>query len=99
MSPTWWPKRVIEALEVIDVDHEHGQGSSAAFGARHFQVELLLEVAAGLESGEEVGEGKAQQRLIGVVAGQHAFGDQGEDPKELGVFAREAVCTLAEQLQ
>ena len=91
--------RVIEALEVVDVDHENGDGGTAALGARQFQVELLLEVAAGLEAGEEVGEGKAQQSLIGVVAGQHAFGDQGEHPEELGIFAREAIGTLAKQLQ
>src|SRR2546422_9885716 len=44
-------ERVVEALEVVDVDHQHAEGLAAAPSAAFFPAERLFEVAAGMEAG------------------------------------------------
>src|SRR5439155_14986823 len=47
-------ERVVEALEVVDVDHHYAEGQGAAPGAALFPAERLLEVAAVMEAGQPV---------------------------------------------
>src|SRR5258706_9628689 len=44
-------ERVVEAFEVVDVDHHYAEGQAAAPGAALFPAERLLEVAAVMEAG------------------------------------------------
>src|SRR3989475_7608626 len=44
-------ERVVEALEVVDVDHQHAEGLAAAPSAAFFPAERLFEVAAVIEDG------------------------------------------------
>src|SRR3989442_7969528 len=43
-------ERVVEALEVVDVDHQHAEGLAAAPSAAFFPAERLFEVAAVIEA-------------------------------------------------
>ena len=45
---------VVVTLEVIDIDHEEGEGSAVAAGAMALPLERFLEVAAIVETGERV---------------------------------------------
>src|SRR5439155_1460589 len=47
-------ERVVEALEVVDVDHHHAEGLAAAPGAALFPSERLFEVAAVMQTGQPV---------------------------------------------
>src|SRR5947209_6196338 len=47
-------ERVVEALEVVDVDHHHAERQGAAPGSAFFPAERLLEVAAVMEAGQPV---------------------------------------------
>src|SRR5882762_3112805 len=48
------PERVVEALEVVDIDHHYTEGQAAAPGAALFPAERFLEVAAVMEAGQPV---------------------------------------------
>src|SRR5712692_11811774 len=52
--PRRMAERVVEALEVVDVDHQHAEGLAAAPSAAFFPAERLFEVAAVMEAGQPV---------------------------------------------
>ena len=47
-------ERVVEPLEVVDIDHHHAEGLAAASGAAFFPAERLFQVAAVIEAGQPV---------------------------------------------
>ena len=68
---------VVDALEVIDVDHQAGEGLVGALGARQLLAQARVQVAAVVEAGEEVGQPAAHQaravhRVLDADGGDHA---------------------------
>ena len=57
-SPTRWPTRVVDPLEVVEVEHDQREPPLVAAGAGDLALERLVERAAVVEAGErvEVGE-------------------------------------------
>src|SRR5262249_50700580 len=51
---------VVQEFEVVEVEHEQSEGEALALAALHFHVELLLEVAAGVQAGKKVGKREVQ---------------------------------------
>jgi hypothetical protein len=64
---------VVDALEVIDVEHHHRQRVAVASGARELRPPLFHEVTTIGDAGQRVGAGEvAQARLHRLVLGNVA---------------------------
>src|SRR5712692_10853806 len=59
-------ERVVEALEVVDVDHHYAEGQAAAPGAAFFPAERLLEIAAVMKAGQPVMYDLVLQAEVGL---------------------------------
>src|SRR5438045_8099416 len=55
------PVLVVEALEVIDVDHQAHQRMPGALRARQLLAQPRVQVASVVKAGEKIGEAAAQQ--------------------------------------
>src|SRR5438105_10838721 len=89
---------VIERLEEINVNHQQRELLLLALGAFDLKLELLLKVAAGLQAGKKIGEGKADKSFIAVLAGKLVLGHQRQYPQELRVGAVEGVFFFGKKL-
>src|SRR5262244_2734242 len=90
---------VIELLEVVNVNHQQAEFLAAALGAFEFQVQLLLEIASGAQTGQVIGEGKTHQVFAGGFADQQVLCDERQQPQDLCVFLRKSVWRSGEKLQ
>ncbi|MNP75409.1 hypothetical protein D3C76_1724660 [compost metagenome] len=54
-------KLVVDALEVIDVEHDHRQVLIFALGTVQFDLDPLLEVTAVVDAGERIGDRQGAQ--------------------------------------
>src|SRR4029079_19369271 len=54
-------ERVIEAFEMIDVQHQHGEHCALALAARHFPRQRFLEEATVVESCQGIADGLLAQ--------------------------------------
>ena len=85
-SPVSWPKRVVDDLELVEVDHQHGERGVLAGGARERRLEPLDEQVAVRQARERVVQGAVAERgdrRLALVAGerddergQRAHGDE-----------------------
>ncbi|MNH12943.1 hypothetical protein D3C79_724970 [compost metagenome] len=55
---------VVDALEVIDVEHDHRQRQAIALGPLQFDLEPLLEVATVMDTGQRVGDRQRPQLFL-----------------------------------
>jgi hypothetical protein len=55
---------VVDALEVIDVEHDHRQLTAAALDPGHLGGQAFLEIAAVVDAGQGVGDRQRPQFLF-----------------------------------
>ena len=84
------PIAVVDALEVVDVHHQAGDGACLALSARELLLQALLQIAAVVPPGQEIGDARAQQPgpVDGVLDAHR--GDRAQMREKVGaVMARE----------
>ena len=59
-------ERVVDALEVVDVEHHEADVGAEAAASLDLGVERVVEVIAVVEAGELVGDGLQAHRLVQV---------------------------------
>ena len=69
-------ERVVDVLEAVDVEHEHGAGAHPAARGGDLELELLDEAAAVEQVGERVVVGEVLEAVLGGLA----LGDVGQQP-------------------
>jgi hypothetical protein len=69
---------VVEALEVVDVDHRQGERPPARLGCGADLLERLVESLAVRQVGERIGHGVAADRLEVLAQAAHLGGGVGE---------------------
>ena len=92
------PEGVVHVLEVVEVDHQHGDGSSGAASGAERPLELLEQRGPVGQTGQRVVRGEVGQLLlVAVTVGDLPPGarDAAVDPHGADV---EAVLALAQQL-
>lgn len=74
---------VVEALEVIDIDHDYGFRSTIAFSAVQLATHDILKVAAVVEPGEAIAQRHLAQLVAEAEIGErrtHAVGHRPQAP-------------------
>ena len=67
LSPAWWPKRVVDRLEAVDVDDHHRALAAVAGAEGDVLVELGAEAAAVEQAGQRVVVGEIAQLGLGLL--------------------------------
>ena len=77
-SPTGWPRRIVDRLESVEVDHHETAARAPFVGLAHRARELFVELKAIREAGQRV-----EPRHAVDLVGRFAFGgDVAPDPAE-----------------
>ena len=81
------PVRVVDALEAVEVQEDHGERDAVALAALDLAPDVEVEVARVEELGEVVGDGELLGALEedGVLDGDGAGLDQGEQQLQVGL--------------
>lgn len=58
------PMLIVDALEVVDIEHDHRQRPCSAVEPDHLGLEAILEVASVVNPGEGIGDGQRAQFLF-----------------------------------
>ena len=82
--------RVVEALEVVEVEHEERQWRTVPLRLRHLLLEPLVEVAVVVEPGETVGDRLQLEGLVQASVLERHGGLVGEDLDQLDLVLGEA---------
>ena len=76
LSPAWWPRRVVDRLEAVDVDDHHRALAAVAGAEGDVLVELGAEAAAVEQAGQRVVIGEVAQLGLGLLGpGQRPVDD------------------------
>ncbi len=86
LSPAWWPKRVVDRLEAVDVDDHHRPLAAVAGAEGDVLVELGAETATVEQPCKRVVIGEIAQLGLGLFGLLESFVD---DLAVLGVEFRE----------